>query len=621
MTMRPEEQLGELFGYKAEWLKERLFELYREPAYFPEMTAESPCILIGGRGTGKTTVLRGLSYEGQFALAGQKVETIPAASFFGFYHKVNTNRVTAFSGSPVSDERWTKLFAHYMNLVLCDSVCRFLLWYRLHIPHANDLGSDVYAELAASLHLSSIQSVQQFSSELRIALRKFEAQINNVADTDDVPLSMQGVPVDILMDGIRKVPQLNGKMFFFLIDEYENFLDYQQQVVNTLIKHCSPLYSFKIGVRELGWRRKTTLNANEQLVSPADYIRINISERLSGKAFEKFAYEVCTTRLAKLQQEGTPVLTSIRDALPGLTEDEEAEQLGIEGRISEFKKNSDTELPPQLIPLGKYFIYTLAEMRGVPVSLVLNEELTTDGNWRDRYRFNNYKHTLLFTLRRGKAGIRKYYAGWDVFILLAANNLRYLLELVDNSLSLHLRQQKALDTPVDQETQTKAAQNVGRKNLSELEGLSVFGAQLTKLLLSLGRVFQVMAAQPFGHTPETNQFHLAEEVSDSETALSVEKLLTAAVMHMVLVRTTGNKPADEGDTREYDYSIHPIFSPFFVFSYRRKRKMTLRNTELLGLVQRPQDAIREILEKNNRTCEETLPDQATLFEGYYGDAK
>ena len=151
MTRNPEEQLGQLFSYKAEWLKERIFELFREPEYFPEMVAESPCALIGGRGTGKTTVLRGLSYEGQFALSDRRIESIPKCLFYGFYYKVNTNRVTAFAGEPLSEERWAKLFAHYTNLLLCEVVCKFLLWYRLHIPTLQELGLDVYAELAASL--------------------------------------------------------------------------------------------------------------------------------------------------------------------------------------------------------------------------------------------------------------------------------------------------------------------------------------------------------------------------------------------------------------------------------------------------------------------------------------
>jgi len=46
-----EEQLSELFGsYKAEWLKEHMFDLFTEPAYFPELTTSRPCMLLGGRG-------------------------------------------------------------------------------------------------------------------------------------------------------------------------------------------------------------------------------------------------------------------------------------------------------------------------------------------------------------------------------------------------------------------------------------------------------------------------------------------------------------------------------------------------------------------------------------------
>ena len=35
------------------------------PSYFPYLSTNQSCVLLGGRGTGKTTVLKGLSYEGQ----------------------------------------------------------------------------------------------------------------------------------------------------------------------------------------------------------------------------------------------------------------------------------------------------------------------------------------------------------------------------------------------------------------------------------------------------------------------------------------------------------------------------------------------------------------------------
>ena len=84
-----------------------------------------------------------------------------------------------------------------------------------------------------------------------------------------------------------------------MLDEYENFDDYQQQVVNTYIKHAGPSYTFKIGVRELGWRMRATLNPDEQLTHPADYARIDISGDLHTSRFREFACRVCDERLTR----------------------------------------------------------------------------------------------------------------------------------------------------------------------------------------------------------------------------------------------------------------------------------------------------------------------------------
>src|SRR4051794_32837194 len=111
---------GNMLGlYKAEWLDEKLYELFREPYYFRELETKRPCVLIGGRGTGKTTVLKGLSYQGQYVLCGKDPDKIKDWSFFGLYWRVNTNRVTAFKGPELREEKWIIYFSHYLNLSLC----------------------------------------------------------------------------------------------------------------------------------------------------------------------------------------------------------------------------------------------------------------------------------------------------------------------------------------------------------------------------------------------------------------------------------------------------------------------------------------------------------------------
>lgn len=544
--------------------------------------------------------------------------------YYGFYHRINTNRVTAFRGPELTGEQWTKLFGHYVNLILCDSILDFLDWYRTQTGRELMLAAAVCRRIALSLHLPACENVPQLSGALIDARVAFEASLNNIADRPPMALSLQGQPVDELMRELGALPEFRGKLFFFLLDEYENLDDYQQQVINTLVKHSGELYTFKIGVKELGWRRRSTLNENEQLVHPADYVRITIADRLAGESFRTFATTICNQRLSRLREEaGAPVL-DVADALPGMTAEDEALQLGAAEIAHRIVKDAAKDLSPSdsaavsaLHPLRICVADYWARGRERSIADELRAIAADGGGWSHRY--GNYKHAVLFTLRRGKDGIRKHFCGWETFTQLSASNIRYLLELVDRSFVQHIEKGGTLAKPVPCDVQTVAAQEVGRKNLIELEGISIDGAKLTKLLLGLGRVFGVMAADPEGHTAELNEFH----VTDDELTPAMKSILDAAVMHLALVRQTGTKPVDQSETKDFDYMIHPIFSAFFVFSHRRKRKMSLTCQDIEGLIQSHRRTIRDILARHHRPDPDPgdLPQQLTLFEKFYhGDA-
>ena len=100
----------------------------------------------------------------------------------------------------------------------------------------------------------------------------------------------------------------------------------------------------------------------------------------------------------------------------------------------------------------------------------------------------------------------------------------------------------------------------------------------------------------------------------------ISALLTAAVMHLALARRSGSKLGGEGETHDWDYMVYPVFAPFFNFSYRRKRKMTLTPDQVLALVDSPSQAIRQILAASNRSPDEPLPEQLRLFEMFYAES-
>lgn len=612
-----DEAIIDPFGiYRAEWLKDALFKVFTKPAYYPELETPRPCVLVGGRGTGKTTVLRCLSYDGKFELEKHDGSTISKWPYYGFYYRVNTNRVTAFRGDELSDRQWQRVFAHYLNLVFCGQVVEFLNWHAKHAPTPAALPAEVCGDTADALYLDSANDQAELLSSIRKGRRRFEAFLNNLDPDALPPLSLQGQAIDDLCHAVLELPQFVGKNLFFIVDEFENLLDYQQVVLNTLIKHCGSHYTFKVGVRDLGWRKRSTLNENEQLVSPADYERIDIEQRLEGDQFVTFATEVCNLRAQA--SKGFPSGLDFPRILPALSAEEEAELLGVRYHAERILKAIHVECPGWLDeakvmpPLDLSVIDFWARSQQIPLADVFTERAREPKSWDDR--LGNYRFAVLFTLRRRRPGIRKYYAGWRTYTLMAGGNIRYLLELVGQALLLQRRDGgSAIGDPVRPELQTLAATQVGRKNLSELEGLSVHGAQLTKLLLGLGRVFEVLASEPEGHTPEVTQFSLPDDAPLGDA----EQLLAAAVMHLALVRSVANKRM-ELDLKGYDYSVHPIYSAFFVFSYRRKRKLKLTPNQLMALVREPKTGIRQILRQNNRSeGDYPLPDQLRLFEGFY----
>ena len=615
--------LSELFGaHKAEWLGPRLFELFSLPNYFPQMTTARPCVLVGGRGTGKTTVLRGLSYQGQFELQQRDALSVNSWPYYGLYSRVDTNRVGAFKGPELPESQWGRKFGHYINLLQCVQVLRFLSWFQATTQIPTDLHVDELERVATALNLPRPGTNEHLFQLLQQSLTEFEAHINNVADSTGPRLSLQGAPVALLFESIRQQDAFAGKLFFFLVDEYENLEDYQQRLMNTLIKHSGELYSFKICVRELGWRVRNTLTENEYLVSPADYIRIDVTEVLKGPQFEEFSHKVCQDRLALLVDGSVEDASEIRNLLPSISEEEEARLLGIDDQNREtvraLLRIAPAEIVEGLSPLQIYLLQFWGKGHDLSLNEVFEDFQRDPEAWRTR--LSNYSHALLFTLRRRRRGIRKHYAGWDTFIQLSGGNIRFLLQLVEASLTRHLLQGHGLDTPLSPEIQTIAAQRTGRANLTELEGMSVRGAGLTKLLLGLGRIFGIMAASLEGHAPEVNQFEIVGTPEELTEPDEIDAVLTAAVMHLALVRHSGSKLGNETDTRDWDYMIHPIFSPFFIFSYRRKRKLHLTPGQVLGLVQSTKRAIREILAASNRSSDEPLPEQLRLFEMFYAES-
>lgn len=536
---------------------------------------------------------------GQYALNNDDIDRFDLNSYIGIYFRCDTNHVHAFSGKGIDNGTWMKIFAHYFNLIFTSEILEFIDWHKKLKSDDEVLSKHACSLIATSLHLGDVSDYKELIHVLETAMYKFQADINNISDGNMPQLSLAGDPVKIVTEQARKLRQFSGKIFYLLIDEYENLLDSQQQIVNTLLKHVPQSYTIKIGVREMGWRVKHTMNPQESVIDPADYVLFNIVDEFTDETpdkFESFARDVCQLRIKDLLEEDG-VEFDIEQALVNLPYEDEAIKLGVEQtcqykNILEFEKESGLDLG--VSSLYKFFISYWSENHNSMLKDTIEDYFKNRKSWNTRYE--NYKYSLLFKIRtgRGSGGIQKYYAGWSTFVKLANGNIRYLMELVYRSYYIYLQEGGDITKPVSADVQTKAARNVGWKNLTELEGTWSNGAQLTRMVQTLGTIFSKLAKDGENSAPEIVQFEI-----EGERSARTEELLQAGIMNLALVRMPANKQSGRGSVKEFMYSLHPIFAPYFIYSFRRKRKMGLSDAEFLLCVDNPNNAVRDILSKRN----------------------
>lgn len=615
--------INELFGgLRAEWIEEKIFQFFTTPDYFSNIQSRQPYVLQGGRGSGKTTILRGLSYKGQFALKGGKVEEFDTTDFIGIYHRVNTNHVRAFEGGELRDQEWQKLYAHYYNLVICREIVNFLIWHQELSPNDELLSERVCKLISLALCLDNhATDTRSLAEEIELSLYDFQSSVNSIDDGLPKGLSLQSEPIDLITERVLQLRQFKGKIFFLLVDEYENLNDNQQIVMNTLLKHATKNYTYKIGVRQMGWRVHYTQNDHEPLTEPADYVLLDIEDYFykHDQVYMTFASQVCRQRLEKIQDQDkeTPQMMEL---FPFLSYDEEAILLDVKQK-ERYKVAKDyieeNHIDLDLSPLYLYTFGYWAETQNMRIEEVISDYQQNTSSWNTRY--DNYKYSLLFKIRkgRGQVGIQKYYAGWNTYLKLSNGNIRYLMQLVKTALLQYIEIKEEFLTPIPFRVQTEAAIEVGKKNFEMLENLHHRGTDVIKIVLNMGRLFNLLASESEHSAPEIDQFYIQGDITPEN-----DELLRAGVMNLAFIRIPGNKPSSKSDTKDYMYALHPIYAPYFIYSFRRKRKMTITNEDFHGLIESHKSLMKKMMSKEEMSKilgDDDQPKQMDLFSNLNDD--
>ncbi|UDM38421.1 hypothetical protein LIS44_00910 [Acinetobacter haemolyticus] len=612
---------------RTEEFEHDIWSYYILPPYFKKLGMQDvrkSIILQGGRGCGKTSLLRYLSFQSQFS---SKRIDIPEQTFatIGLYLKADIQYYTGFYGLGLSDEAWKDYFEHELCLALAEQILVAVRQINCSPARLEKYGQlqELNFNEALSGFVDSIPvSLEDFYKWIRQQRQKFAMWLRNVDDEDQA--KPKKLPLKLFLDALigelkNKLIYLKNSIFAIYIDEYENLLDYQQELLNTFIKAFEPPLIIHIAMKPNGMRTKKTTGA-ESIQETADYRLLDL-DALLAPHFKLFCAELFCFRLIDfgIEESKTPVskikLQSVEcieerlnnstyqkklfdlmnELLPGKTNSEIAYDIISDNKSAAYKKwvnivedglaLKGSELTAKDFynlqhPEASIVCAALLNQKTKTVQTVLDEfnkevnnELSrfTKGEWIHHYLLG----TLLLIYLPLTQTTSPIYVGFDTFVKLSGTCVRYFLELCHLAIDSNKYKEDLYDFKSSLKAQAEAANLASRKFHDEISGCGNHGNLLKLIVGFLGRFFKLSQERKSQSEPEKTHFSYIGDLPDS----SLENILSEAIKWSVLLRVPETKVKNDR-FESYEYILNPIYAPYFGISYNKGRRLELNSEEM-----------------------------------------
>lgn len=287
-----------------------------EPAGFNEMmkpTSLMPMIIVGSKGSGKTHIMKYYSYELQkIRLAANKgkslAESFKDEAFIGIYVRCSGLNARVFDGKGVDEYSWEMMFAYYWELWIGERVLAALTDMQenglLDGCDEEDLVKGILSKfMKQEAECKTLKELREYLIKLQkgllyeihnfLLLGKERPQVEIRLDVAALTF---GIP-DLLKE---KVPYFKKRHILYLIDEYENFSEQQQQVMMTLLREKPTSCTIRIGTRPYGIRTKFTIGKIEENREGSEYEKLRLDEKLrEAENYKTYLKDICEKRLTE----------------------------------------------------------------------------------------------------------------------------------------------------------------------------------------------------------------------------------------------------------------------------------------------------------------------------------
>lgn len=538
---------------------------YDSPSWDAIQSRTDNVFIEGGRGTGKSMLLRRLSAQATIANMRFKNEKATfddiTDEYFGVYIKLfrgSYDRIDPVD--KIEPEIASRLAEQELNIEIFDAFVGTLRWLdqerALPLSMSRNALDNMVKELA--LLFPKGPSVDTLD-DLRKIVHFEQDQINNFlkgkAFRNQYTYNGSYVSTPTFIQRLSRIcrehlfPKTDMRLFL-LIDEFEALLDIQQIALNTVIKNRFPDVTLKIAVRRLGRKTMETFLVEDPIQEPRDYREVILDFDMNPRLYQDFLEGIAAKRLS----EAGYLQTEIRNYLEPPILDEEVPRNEIEIELGKIWKNL------------KY----------------PEDQMSED--FRNKY-YSTALYRALFRL-----STRKAFVGFEQYALLSSGIVSNFIELCQYAFyfaiadGLPLRDNPRISTYL----QNEAAYRVSGRLFSKIDSnVPIIGSTLATLLSHLGAI---LYSRLLLHSsePEVNRIELEgfDESSKREYKKLAQVIDGASVWSIFHVKESkdGFYPANSLRQSIVELTINRIYTPFLKISPTGKWKISINPENLAKLI-------------------------------------
>ncbi|MBB4659325.1 hypothetical protein [Parvularcula dongshanensis] len=268
-----------------------------------------PMLLLGGKGSGKTHLMRYCSAPVQAARHNRDVaQAAVAEGYLGIYVPLDALNTDKFAREEPVEDYWIAVFSYYFELwlssVLLSTIRDCARSQSIEFDETEFVKSAIdLFDITPENPLTNLDSLYDHLAQMR---KHIDSVVNNSRLRGERPIFDITFSAGRLIFGLPELatqhaPAMKDVLFVYLIDEVENLTADQQRFLNSLIRYRRGSATIRVGGRLYGMKTLETTGSGEPIRSGAEYERVVLDEilrRESGQ-YDRFVRSLISKRLER----------------------------------------------------------------------------------------------------------------------------------------------------------------------------------------------------------------------------------------------------------------------------------------------------------------------------------